>query len=123
MQAQALVRHTLSQQPNEGIVGNEQAFDLSTHSFTVSQQPSTQPPVLNQFLTCHCILLLMLSLFQTVIDSDRTLCALTTNYFGKQTLGVLYYNARSLLPKFDELSGTLNTLKTQYHLYCRVLAF
>ena len=33
---------------NEGTVGNEQAFDLSTHSFTVSQQPSTQPPVASQ---------------------------------------------------------------------------
>ena len=38
--------------------------------------------------------------------------------FGKQALGVLYYNARSLLPKFDELSIIMNTLKP--HIICIV---
>jgi len=33
---------------NEYIVVNEQASDLSAHSVTLSQQPSTQPPVASQ---------------------------------------------------------------------------
>jgi len=42
---------------NERIVVNEQASDLSTHSFKVSQQPTTQPPVASQQasdLSTHC---------------------------------------------------------------------
>ena len=42
---------------NECIVVNEQASDLSTHSVTLSQQPSTQPPVASQQasdLSTHC---------------------------------------------------------------------
>ena len=59
---------------------------------------------------------------QPVPGSDwlghRTLCALTTNYLVTKPWAYFYYSARSLLPKFDELSVTVNTLKT--HIICIV---
>ena len=100
---------------NEGIVGNEQAFDLSTHSFTVCQQPSIQPPVDSQPVydmslhsspdalqpTYFC----GASFFRKQVMALHRLVSASPHgeITSRSRFTVVYYNCRSMLPKFDEL--------------------